>query len=180
MLKSNNESRRPIAITILALVMLMASGLLIFDRVVNFYIYRTSGITPSTVDSNMINLQVVSGIAFLLISLVPIVLAIGLWQLKSWARFLSLCMFSAIMFPAIAASLGLIAPPSPDHLLNDPAMPTVFDLADNVIVAEPHQNLSKLAKINPYLVGSSAIASAILIHPSIIRTFQRHRSKIRS
>ncbi|MDX2256240.1 MAG: hypothetical protein NW214_12045 [Pseudanabaenaceae cyanobacterium bins.39] len=173
MQKPSHESR-PIAITILAVVMFAASGLLIFDRVVNFYTYRTSASITAINDSNVINLQVVSGIAFLLIGLVPIVLAIGLWQLKSWARFLSLCLFSAIMLPALAASLGLISPPSPDNLLN---VPTFFD---DFIAADSSKHISKLAKINPYLAGSSAIAIAILIHPSIVRTFQRHRPKLRS
>ena len=71
--------KRPIAITILSTTMLGMSLVLICDRILNFYLYRLLDNSTPLVDSNSINLQVVSNIAFLGFSIVPILLAIGLW-----------------------------------------------------------------------------------------------------
>ena len=159
--------KRPIAITILVATMIGTSLMLIGDRFLNFYIYRLLEANTPLVDSNSVNLQLVSGIAFLGFGVVPILLAIGLWCLKSWARFLSICLFSATMFPAIAASLGWVSPPSATKLL---AIPTVFDDALNVNVAEP---VSRLMMLNPYIAISSAIALAILLTPAIAKSFRQ-------
>ena len=169
MLKSK-FSIPPLAIVLLVIVMLSASGFLIYDRVANFYDYRLVEHNTPLVDPDAINLQLVSGIAFLGVSVVPILLAIGLWNLKSWARFLSICFFSAIMFPAIAACLHWISPPSPDNLLQ---IPTILD---DVLVVNTTHPTSKLMKINPYLAVVSAIALIILLNPAIARVF-RHSIK---
>lgn len=160
--------KRPIAITMLATTMIGSSLLLICDRLFNFYIYRLLEGNSPLLDSNSTNLQVVSGIAFLGFGLVPILLAIGLFYLKSWARFLSIFLFSAVMFPAIAASLHWVSPPSATNLL---AIPTVFDDALSVDVSEP---VSRLMILDPYIAIGSAIALAILLTPAIGRAF-RHR-----
>ncbi len=164
--------KRPIAITILATTMLGMSLVLICDRILNFYIYRLLESNTPLVDSNSINLQLVSDIAFLGFSIVPILLALGLWYLKSWARFLSLCLFSSIMFPAIAASLHWISPPSADKLLE---IPTVFDDVFSVNASVPS---SRLITLNPYIALGSAIALAILLTPAIARAFRLHHSSI--
>ena len=78
--------QRPIAITMLATTMTGASIILIVDRLFNFYIYRLLEENIPLANSNSINLQFISGIAFLGFGVVPILLAIGLWYLKSWAR----------------------------------------------------------------------------------------------
>jgi len=158
--------KRPIAITILATTMMGMSIVLIGDRILNFYIYRLLESNVPLVDSNSINLQLVSNIAFLGFSIVPILLAIGLWYLKSWARFLSLCLFSSIMLPAIAASLHWISPPSASKLLE---IPTVFDDVFSVDASVP---VSRLIILNPYLALGSAIALAILLTPAIARAFR--------
>jgi len=165
-------SKRPIAITILCVAMISISIIMISDRLLNFYLYSSysslenSNLAANTmVDGNQINLQVVSGIAFLGFGTVPILLAIGLWQLKSWARFLSICMFSAVMFPAIAACLGWVSPPSAENLLQ---IPTVFD---NVLNVSTDQLVSRLMLLNPYIAVSSAIALIVLLIPSISKTF---------
>ncbi|ELS34679.1 MULTISPECIES: hypothetical protein [Pseudanabaena] len=158
--------KRPIAITILATTMIGTSIVLILDRLLNFYIYRIlEGDTP-LVDSNSINLQVVSGIAFLGFGIVPIFLAIGLWNLKSWARFLSICLYSSVMFPATAASLHWISPPSATKLLQ---IPNVFDDALSIDTKEP---ISRLMVLNPYIAFGSAIALAILLTPAIGNAFR--------
>ncbi len=162
--------KRPIAITILSVTMLGMSLVLICDRILNFYIYQLLENNAPLVDSNSINLQVVSNIAFLGFSIVPIILAIGLWCLKSWARFLSICLFSSVMFPAIAASLHWISPPSASKLLE---IPTVFDGVFNVDTAMP---TSRLITLNPYIALGSAIALAILLIPAIARSFRPHHS----
>ena len=163
--------KRPIAITILATTMLGMSLVLICDRILNFYIYQLLENNVPFVDSNSINLQLVSNIAFISFSIVPILLAIGLWYLKSWARFLSICLFSSVMFPAIAASLNLISPPSASKLLE---IPTVFDGVFNVDAAAP---TSRLITLNPYIALGSAIALIILLIPAIGRAFHhRHIS----
>lgn len=159
-------SKRPIAITMLVTTMVGSSLLLICDRLFNFYIYRLLEGDVPLVGNNSTNLQVVSGIAFIGFGLVPILLAIGLWYLKSWARFLSICLFSSVMFPAIAASLHLVSPPSATKLL---AIPTVFDDALSVNVSEP---VSRLMILNPYIAIGSAIALAILLTPAIGRAFR--------
>ena len=160
--------KRPIAITILVTTMIGASMVLISDRLFNFYIYRLLEDNAPLVDSNSINLQLVSGIAFLGFGVVPILLAIGLWFLKSWARFLSLCLFSSMMFPAIAASLHWISPPSASKLLE---IPNIFDDALSVNVAEP---ISRLMLLNPYIAVGSAIAISILLLPAIAKSFHQH------
>ena len=160
--------KRPIAITILATTMMGMSLVLICDRILNFYIYRLLENNVSLADSNSINLQLVSDIAFLSFSIVPILLAIGLWYLKSWARFLSICLFSSVMFPAIAASLHWISPPSASKLLE---IPTVFDDVFSVDATTP---VSRLILLNPYIALGSAIALAILLTPAIARSFH-HR-----
>ncbi|MEA5476918.1 hypothetical protein VB774_04725 [Pseudanabaena galeata UHCC 0370] len=164
MMKSKTV-KRPIAITTLATTMLGMSIVLICDRILNFYIYRLLESNVPLVDSNSINLQLVSNIAFLGFSIVPILLAIGLWYLKSWARFLSLCLFSSIMFPAIAASLNWISPPSADNMLE---IPTVFDDVFSVDASVP---TSRLIILNPYIALGCAIAIAILLTPAIIKAF---------
>ncbi|PZU92323.1 MAG: hypothetical protein DCE90_18550 [Pseudanabaena sp.] len=164
-------SKRPIAITILCVAMIGVSMIMVSDRLLNFYLYRlldSSSLVGSTlVDGNQINLQVVSGIAFLGFGSVPVLLAIGLWQLKSWARFLSICMFSAVMFPAIAACLGWVSPPSAENLLQ---IPTVFDDVLNVSTDEP---ISRLMMLNPYIAIGNAIALIVLLIPSIAKTFRK-------
>lgn len=162
--------KRPIAITILATIMLGLSFVLISDRVLNFYIYRLLESDVPLVESSSINLQVVSGIAFLGFSIIPIILAIGLLYLKSWARFLSMCLFSSVMFPAIAASLNWISPPSATKLLE---IPTVFDDVLSVTTAEP---ISRLMALNPYIALGNAISLAILLTPAIARAF-RHTNQ---
>jgi hypothetical protein len=160
----------PLPIFLLVIVMLSASGFLIYDRVTNFYDYRLVENNTPLVDPDAINLQLVSGIAFLGVSVVPILLAIGLWSRKSWARFLSICFFSAIMFPVIAVSLDWISPPSPDNLLQ---IPTILD---DVLVVNTAHPTSKLMKINPYLAIVSVIALFILLNPAIAKFF-RHSLK---
>lgn len=159
---------RPISITILATTMIGTGLLIICDRILNFYLYRLLEGDIPLVDSSSTNLQVVSGIAFLGFSLVPIFLAIGLWYLKSWARFLSIFLFSAVMVPAISASLGWVSPPSATKLL---AIPTVFDDALSVDVKEP---ISRLMILNPYIAIGSAIALIVLLNPLIGRAFRHH------
>ena len=159
-------SKRPIAITILATAMIGNSILLISDRLLNFYIYRLIESHSPLVDSNSINLQLVSGIAFLGFGVIPIILAIGLWCLKSWARVLSIFLFSSVMFPAIAASLGWISPPSATKLLEIPA---VFDEVLQVDATAP---VTRLILLNPYIAIGSAIALAILLTPSVSRAFR--------
>jgi hypothetical protein len=167
--------KRPIAITILSVTMLGMSLVLICDRILNFYIYQLLENNVPLVDSNSINLQVVSNIAFLGFSIVPILLAIGLWFLKSWARFLSMCLFSSVMFPAIAASLNLISPPSASKLLE---IPTVFDgVFNNVDTA---LSTSRLTTLNPYIALGSAIALAILLVPAIGRAFHHRHISVNS
>lgn len=161
----------PLPIVLLVVVMISASGFLIYDRAVNFYDYRLVEKNMPLVDPDAINLQLVSAIAFMGISVVPILLAIGLWHRKSWARFLSICFFSAIMFPAIAASLHWISPPSPDNLLQ---IPTILD---DVLVVNTSHPTSKLMKINPYLAIVSAIALIILLNPAIAKAF-RHPPRL--
>jgi hypothetical protein len=164
--------KRPIAITMLSVTMLGMSLVLICDRILNFYIYQLLENNVPLVDSNSINLQVVSNIAFLGFSIVPILLAIGLWFLKSWARFLSICFFSSVMFPAIAASLHWISPPSASKLLE---IPTVFDGVFNVDTAI---STSRLITLNPYIALCSAIALTILLVPAIGRAFHYRHSSV--
>ena len=161
-------SKRPIAITILVSVMMGTSALLIGDRLLNFYIYRLLEGNVPLADSSSINLQLVSGMAFLGFGIVPILLAVGLWNLKSWARVLSIFMFSSITFPAIATCFNWISPPSATKLLE---IPTVFDDVFSVDQAVP---ISRLMMLNPYIAVSSAIALVILLTPAIGRAFRHH------
>ena len=144
------------AITILATAMMGISLIFVGDRMLNFYIYRLLDANAPLVDTNSINLQLVSNLAFLGFSIVPILLAIGLWNLKSWAKFLSICFFSSMMFPAIATSLNWISPPSATKLL---AIPTVFDGVFSVDISTP---VSRLILLNPYIALFSAIAIVVL------------------
>jgi len=162
----SKTSQRPIAITMLATTMVGTSIILIIDRLFNFYIYRLLEENIPLANSNSINLQFISGIAFLGFGVVPILLAIGLWYLKSWARFLSICLFSSVMFPAIAAFFRWISPPSATKLLE---IPNVFDEALSISSTEP---TSRLMQLNPYIALGSAIALAILLTPAIGKAFR--------
>jgi len=165
----SQKTKRPIAISILVTTMMGTSAVLICDRILNFYIYRLLESDVPLVGSNEINLQLVSGIAFLGFGIVPVLLAIGLWNLKSWARFLSICLYSSVMFPAIATSLGWIAPPSAAKLLQ---IPTVFD--DALSIVDTSEPISRLMVLNPYIAIGSAIALAILLTPAIGKAFRSH------
>ncbi len=160
--------KRPIAITILAATMIGLSMMLISDRILNFYLYRLLDSNVPLVDSNSTNLQLVSGMAFLGFGLVPILLAIGLLCLKSWARFISICFFSSVMFPAIAVSLKWISPPSATNLLD---IPNVFDDIFSIDATEP---ISRLMLLEPYLAVGSAIALVTLLTPAIGKAFRHH------
>ncbi|MFN9206108.1 MAG: hypothetical protein ACK6C8_03775, partial [Pseudanabaena sp.] len=87
-----------------------------------------------------------------------------------WARFLSICLFSSVMFPAFAASLNLISPPSASKLLE---IPTVFD---DVLSVDASIPTSRLITLNPYIALGSAIALIILLVPAIARAFQYRQS----
>ena len=163
----SQKTQRPIAISILVTTMMGTSAILICDRILNFYIYRLLESDAPMVGSNEINLQLVSGIAFLGFGIVPILLAIGLWNLKSWARFLSICLYSSVMFPAIATSLGWISPPSATKLLE---IPTIFD--DALSIVDSTEPISRLMVLNPYIAIGSAIAITILLTPAIGRAFR--------
>ena len=166
-----SRPKRPIAITMLATAMIGTSILIISERLSHFYFYRFLEETTISLDENSINLKIVSGIVSVGFSLVPIVLAIGIWQLKSWARFLSICLFSSVMFPAIATSLGWISPPSAARLLE---IPTIFDEALSLDASV--QPVSRLMILNPYIALGSAIAIVILLLPAIGRAFRNHHS----
>lgn len=171
-LMKSRTSKRPIAITILVATMIGTSTILICDRLLNFYIYRLLEGDIPLADSSSINLQLVSGMAFLGFGVVPLLLAIGLWHLKSWARFLSISLFSSVMFPAIAASLNWISPPSATKLLE---IPTVFDDVFSVDTIEP---VSRLMMLNPYIATGSAIALTILLTPAIGKAFRPHHQEL--
>jgi hypothetical protein len=163
------SNKRPIAITILVTTMIGTSTVLIIDRILNFYIYRLLESDVPIASSSSINLQLVSGMAFLGFGIVPILLAVGLWNLKSWARFLSICLFSSVMFPAIAATFNWISPPSATKLLE---IPTVFDDVFSVGTTEP---ISRLMMLNPYIALGSAISLTILLIPAIGKSFRDHQ-----
>ncbi|NUN63669.1 hypothetical protein HCU40_02655 [Pseudanabaena biceps] len=161
-------SKRPLLVTILATTMIVVSLIMICDRLLAFSIYRSAVGNLPLADSNSINLQLVSGLAILGFGTVPILLAIGLWNLKSWARFISLCLFSSVMFPAIAASLKWISPPSAAKLLE---IPTIFD---DALTAGVDESVSRLMLLNPYLAIGNAIAIGILLTPAIDRAFRKN------
>jgi hypothetical protein len=74
------------------------------------------------------------------------------------------------MFPAFAASLNLISPPSASKLLE---IPTVFD---DVLSVDASIPTSRLITLNPYIALGSAIALIILLVPAIARAFQYRQS----
>jgi hypothetical protein len=78
------------------------------------------------------------------------------------------------MFPAIAASLDWISPPSADKLLE---IPTVFD---DVLSVDASIPASRLIILNPYIAFGSAIALAILLTPAISKAFRPHPSSANS
>ncbi len=71
-LMKSKTSQRPITITMLATTMVGASIILIIDRLFNFYIYRLLEENVPLANSNSINLQFISEIAFLGFGVVPI------------------------------------------------------------------------------------------------------------
>ncbi|MBD2186798.1 hypothetical protein [Pseudanabaena mucicola] len=164
-----SSTKRPIFITILATAMITSSLLFFCDRILHFYLYRFLEAHSPAIDGDYVNLQIVSDITFLGVSLVPMVLAIGLWTLKSWARFLSICFFSALAFPAIAASLKIISPPSVSKLME---VPTVFD---GVFSTNNNASVSLIMTLNPYIAISSTIALTILLIPAIGKSFQENK-----
>jgi len=95
-----------------------------------------------------VNVAFFFNIAVLTTSLVPLILGIGLWNLYPWARAISMCLLTSILFPNLLAAIGVIS--------------------DRGATGTANLGISL----------ASAIGLAILSHPQIAATFRKKRNMI--
>ena len=101
--------KRPLGITLLALVMVVA-GIAFGLAGVEFFVMGTRGAISAGVESKALaaalaGLGAAAGVIFLLFGVVHVVLAVGLIQLQDLARILSVLLFG---LSAAGAAVGLI------------------------------------------------------------------------
>jgi uncharacterized membrane protein (DUF2068 family) len=92
-----------------------------------------------------VNVAFFFNIAVLTTSLVPLILGIGLWNLYPWARSISICLLTSILFPNLLAAMGIVS---------DRGATVVANLAISL---------------------ACGIGLAILFHPQIVATFRKKR-----
>jgi len=109
--------KRPPIVTGLSIVMVGFSLFLTYTRLQNLRSlpsllplietlrYQDLGLP---IEAITVNVAFFFDIAILIISFVPLVLGIGLWNLYSWARTISVCLLTSVLIPNTLAALGII------------------------------------------------------------------------
>jgi len=148
--------KRPIAISGLSTMMIGSSLILIYTRLQNLRSLpslrpfiesiqnQDSGLR---LGESIVNLAFFFDIAILSISLVPLILGIGLWNLYAWARTISVCLLSSVLIPNVLAAIGLIG--------------------DRGATVGANLGISL----------ACVVGLVILLHPNIVATFKIKRKK---
>jgi len=147
--------KSPLAVTGLSIVMICSSLALIYLRLQN--LRSLPSLNPFIeainfqdlglpMDDLTINVAFFSDIVILSISFVPLILGIGLWNLYSWARAISVCLLTSVLIPSIMAAIGIVSDRG-------------ATIGTNLIIS-----------------FVCAIGLAILLNPKIISTFKRKRT----
>lgn len=150
------KSKRPLAITILSIVMVTFSLVLIYLRIQNLRslpslnpfietILNQNFGTP--VEGISVNVAFFSDIAILSISFIPLILGVGLWKLYGWARAISICLLISVVIPRTSAAIGIITDKG-------------TTVGTNLLISL-----------------ASAIGLLILLHPQIIIIFRRNTAR---
>ncbi len=91
--------------------MIGVGGWVILNRLRHWQIFAPQDVTDLINDASMINLRLMATLVLGSAGLVPIILGIGLWYRRCWARTLSVCLFTALLLPALAATAKLTNSP---------------------------------------------------------------------
>jgi hypothetical protein len=95
----------------LALLMIGLGSWVIVNRLHHWQLFAPQDTSNFAGDASMINLRLMVTLVLGSAGLVPIILGIGLWYRRCWARTLSLCLFTALLVPALAATVNLTTSP---------------------------------------------------------------------
>lgn len=142
--------KRPIAISALSTVMIGFSLILIYTRVQNLRslpslrpsVENTENLNSILMGESIVNVAFFLDIAILSITLVPLILGVGLWNLYAWARTISVCLLTSVLIPNVLAAIGLIS------------------------------DRGATVSTNLLLSFACIVGLAILLHPNIIATFK--------
>ncbi|MEI6428578.1 MAG: hypothetical protein WCO45_09370 [Pseudanabaena sp. ELA607] len=147
-----NPNRAPaylLLVKCLALLMMGVGSWVIFNRLHHWRLYTSEDMNNFASDTTMINLRLMVTLVLGSSGLVPIILGIGLWYRRCWARTLSLCLFAALLLPALA---------------------TVAKLTTSPLVQER-------PLLNPIIIVVSFLGLGILLWPSLILAIRARQSK---
>jgi hypothetical protein len=116
--KSKHSIKRPLVVTGLSCLMIVSSLFLTYTRLQNLRSLPSLSPFVETIRNQdlglpieeiTVNVAFFSNIAILSTSFIPLVLGIGLWNLYSWARTISVCLLASLLIPNILAALGMIS-----------------------------------------------------------------------
>jgi hypothetical protein len=116
--KSKRLIKRPLVITVLSSVMIGSSLLLTYTRLQSLRSLPSLRPFVETIRNQdlglpieeiTVNVAFFFNIAILSTSFIPLVLGVGLWNLYSWARTISVCLLTSVLIPNILAALGMIS-----------------------------------------------------------------------
>jgi uncharacterized membrane protein (DUF2068 family) len=133
----------------LALLMMGVGSWVIFNRLHHWRLYTSENMNNFASDTTMINLRLMVTLVLGSSGLVPIILGVGLWYRRCWARTLSLCLFTALLLPALA---------------------TVAKLTTSPLVQER-------PLLNPIIIVVSVLGLSILLWPTLVLAIRARQSK---
>jgi hypothetical protein len=88
------------------------SGWAIADRA-QFLLQLWRNASPSPAGEILLDLRVMSALSAMLLNLIPLGLAIGLYQRANWARTLTLVLSISILIPTLFAEIGILRDTTP-------------------------------------------------------------------
>ncbi|AFY72181.1 hypothetical protein Syn7502_00006 [Synechococcus sp. PCC 7502] len=116
--KENRGIERPLAVSLLAMVMITVSLVLIYIRFQNLRSLPSLNPFIETIRNQgsefeseeiTVNVAFFSDIAKLSVSFIPLALGVGLWRLYEWARAISICLLISVLIPNLLAAARIIA-----------------------------------------------------------------------
>jgi hypothetical protein len=116
--KSKRSIKRPLVVTGLSCTMIGSSLLLTYTRLQNLRSLPSLHPFLETIRNQdlglpieeiTVNVAFFSNIAILSTSFIPLILGVGLWNLYSWARTISVCLLTSVLIPNILSASGIIS-----------------------------------------------------------------------
>lgn len=112
------QRRRPFSLVILAVITISLSLWIIAYRLQVLLSIHSPDPNAAITGEAIVNIELISGISFLGMGFVPLILGVGLWRLARWARALSICFFASVMLPSLLAAIGVISDNTSSRLNN--------------------------------------------------------------